>query len=646
MKTLWTMASAHRRTLVATTLLALCAGLLFFPNLLNARAMFASNAALTPLYGSAPQWTRGAHIVSPHNQADTLTVSLMLKTSHQAELQTLTKSLYDPTSSSYHQWLKAGEFNAQFGPSSADIATATNFLTQSGLHVMTQAAGPMMLFATGNTAQVASVFHTHINDYTLTNGTTYYANANDVLLPSYLSSNVLGVYGLSNFNAYKSYDRIESSGDTSNGTNAPPPPAYGGGPLGSGLTPSQIAGIYNVAPVYKQLKDKGHGTTLALFELSGYTANDIEAYTDQFGLPNAKLVDKKVLGGATNNSGAGEVELDIELQIALAPRADKFLVYQAPNTELGSLAEYQQIANDNKADAISTSWGVPCEYGVTSQLTLSENQIFLQMATQGQSLFAASGDAGAYGCTRAGIPLPANQGLQVGDPNNQPYNTAVGGTSFKKLDKTITFDPKSDPNPAYPGTDKELTWIRPNCTATACDGGGSGGGVSRIWGSPDYIYDSNGNPLPGVIETKANGYDKDYSQVGAYCNQQPGVQCRQNPDVSLDADPATGYSVYCTDPADSFCRTGEFGQPGWIRLGGTSCAAPLWAAIAALDIEHHGGKRLGLFNYILYPFDSTAGYAHQFHDITQQDNGYYPAKPGYDMATGIGTPDVYNLITA
>ena len=137
--------------------------------------------------------------------------------------------------------------------------------------------------------------NTQINDYTLTNGSTYYANANNVLLPSYLSSNVLGVYGLNSFDAYKSYDMIESSGNTSNGTNATPPPAYGGGPLGSGLTPSQIASIYNVTPVYKQLKDQGHGTTLALFELSSYKASDIAAYTKQFGLPNAKLADKKAL---------------------------------------------------------------------------------------------------------------------------------------------------------------------------------------------------------------------------------------------------------------------------------------------------------------------------------------------------------------
>ena len=212
MRTLWMMASAHRRTLAATLMLALCAGLLFFPNLLNARAALNNANALSPLYGSAPQWTRGAHVVGPHSAADTLTVGMMLKTSHQAELQNLTKSLYDPTSSTYHRWLKAGAFNAQFGPSSSDIAAATNYLTQSGLHITTSTAGPMMLFATGSTAQVASVFHTQINDYTLTNGATYYANASNVLLPSYLQSSVLGVYGLNSFDAYKSSDMIESTG--------------------------------------------------------------------------------------------------------------------------------------------------------------------------------------------------------------------------------------------------------------------------------------------------------------------------------------------------------------------------------------------------------------------------------------------------
>jgi subtilase family serine protease len=124
----------------------------------------------------------------------------------------------------------------------------------------------------------------------------------------------------------------------------------------------------------------------------------------------------------------------------------------------------------------------------------------------------------------------------------------------------------------------------------------------------------------------------------------------------LNPAPATPYSIYCTDPGDSFCAGGEFGQPGWIRLGGTSCSAPVWAGIAALDITRHHA-RLGLFNYIVYPFDSTAGYASQFHDIISNfTNGSggtvngqvvppgYAANAGYDLETGVGIPGIYNFI--
>jgi hypothetical protein len=175
-------------------------------------------------------------------------------------------------------------------------------------------------------------------------------------------------------------------------------------------------------------------------------------------------------------------------------------------------------------------------------------------------------------------------------------------------------------------------WITYPCTTVACDGGGSSGGVSRIWAEGDYAFDANGNPLPGVVEAG-------YSEFGAYCGQQPGLLCRENPDVSLDGDPVTGYSLYCTDAA------GGCSQIHWFPIGGTSCSSPIWAGIAALyDVHHHG--RQGLFNYIVFPFDSDAGYASQFHDITGYNNGFYPAGKYYDMATGIGTPNVFNLVNS
>ena len=626
--------------LAIMVMLSLTLGTFFLHS--STRAAESSNVTLP---NSAARWIPSAHILGHHKSNDQMTIGLMLKTMSLVQQKALVASLYHPKSSSYHQWLSSAQFNQDYAPSQSRLSIAQAFLTQSGLHLVASPDASLQL-ASGTTSQVEAALHTTINDYTMAHGNTYYGNSTNVQLPSSLSSSVLGVFGLSNVPVAQSYDQI----DTSTNPNAAPPP-YGGGPFGSGLTPTQIAGIYDSNRVYHQLKNQGQGTTLAVYELAGYTSSDITFYENHYDLPHVKLVNKLVLGGATTHNGAAEVELDIELQIAMAPGMKQLLVYQAPNTELGALSEYMQMAKDNQADAISSSWGIPCEFFVNSQITLAENQIFLQMASQGQSIFAASGDAGAYGCSRVGILPPAGQELQIGDPNNQPYITSVGATSFQGPDGITTFDPGKNEHPSYPGSTLELPWTD-GCDPQTCAGGATGGGVSRIWAEPDYAANlTTGQYFPGVIGS--------YSQGGSYCAQQPGVICRENPDVSLDGDPSTGYSIYCTDPGDSFCSVGEFTtKPGWIRLGGTSTSAPLWAGIAALDITLHKHTRLGLFNYIVYPFDSTSGYASQFHDIISNfSNGSggtigtqvvppgYTANPGYDLETGVGTPDIFNLIT-
>jgi kumamolisin len=287
--------------------------------------------------------------------------------------------------------------------------------------------------------------------------------------------------------------------------------------------------------------------------------------------------------------------------IAMAPGLNGIEVYNAPNTGMGAILAYQQIATDNTAQIVSTSWGL-CEANTTSTLVSSENTAAMQMAMQGQSVFAATGDSGAYEC--------GNSNIAVQDPSTQPYFTAVGGTSFG------SFDPGSDPNPTYP-TGQEVIWNN-GCSSTGCHGS-DGGGVSTLWGDPGFQAGA-----PGVDESG-------YSQSGSYCNQSSGVPCREVPDVALNADPQTGYSVYCTDPGDSLCG-------GWGQIGGTSAAAPLWAGIAALlDVQQRG--LVGQFTSFLYQLDPN-GYNSQYHDITQGDNGFYPAGADYDMASGIGTPDI------
>lgn len=581
----------------------------------------AASPSFVSLPNSAPITGTAAKAIGHHNSGDTLTVGVVLALSDTIGQHALLKSLYAQGSPTYHAWLTPQQFTSRFAPSTHDSIAVQQLLTRAGLHLLASSS-PTLLLAQGTTTQVETAFHTTIADYTLPGGSVVYANSSEVLEPANLVGKIIAVLGLSNIATSASHKVLSRKQGS----------RYGAGPKGSGLTPSQITGIYNIDPIYKKLNDAGKGETIALFEQSSYIESDIYKYTNAFGLPATHLVNIPVLGGTKDHSGADEVDLDIELAIATAPKVDKILVYKSGTTDIESVDQYQQIASDNKADTVSTSWGGCGEYYLKSQVTQAENQIFFQMATQGQSIFSATGDYAAFGAC-PDLNLPPNEALQIGDPNNTPYITAVGGTSFETPSGQILFDPGKNLHPTYPGVNKEKVWITYPCSSKNCDGGGSSGGVSRIWAEGDYAFDSNGNPLPGM-------YEKGYSQTGTYCGQQPGVQCRQNPDVSLDADPATGYAIYCTDPG-SGCKNGG----PWFGFGGTSCASPIWAGIAALYDAHHHGRQ-GLFNYIVFQYDSAAGYAHQLHDITGYNNGYYPATSYYDMATGLGTPDVFNLVTA
>jgi subtilase family serine protease len=142
-----------------------------------------------------------------------------------------------------------------------------------------------------------------------------------------------------------------------------------------------------------------------------------------------------------------------------------------------------------------------------------------------------------------------------------------------------------------------------------------------------------------------------------------GQPCREEPDISANADPLTGYAEYCTGSSyvspnptgtdyESACYglTKTPGAPGWLHIGGTSLSAPLWAALFS-DRDAFHGHRSGSANYLLYRlFDDPFTYATDFHEITgfgqvSNNNGYYPVTPGYNEATGIGTPNFTGLIT-
>ena len=549
--------------------------------------------------------------------------------------------------------------------------------------------------AIGTSTQIDAAFATTVDNYRSAQGVSFYANAAPASVPTSLASNVLGVVGLTNTVRMQSTARV-ASGDSQGGR---PPEhgknceipypntlaelqaiplngpfnGYGGGPGCSGLTPSQTNSIYNAPNAGPRAA--GAGRTVAVFELSAYNHSDISNWAQTFygAFYRPRLVDINVDGGplAPNTSqcppgdtcvygygGDIEVEADIEQDLTVAPDASSVLVYNAPNDFTGQteLDEYATIANQDTADSVSSSWA-SCEPDVGLAYAQAENLIFEQMAAQGQSMFAASGDSGAFECLADGT-FSDYAPLEALDPASQPWVTSTGGTSFE------SFDPGSNPSPSYPsGTEavwntldvcsgnNSSTATSPGITNCSTYGAG-GGGHSIFWPMPNYQRG------PGVINPDTV-FGPNNCALAA--RNQP---CREEPDISANADPLTGYAEYCTgstylsanNPAGiayaSACNglTKTPGAPGWLHIGGTSVSAPLWAALFS-DRDAFRGYRSGNANYQLYGlFNNYGAYGTDFHEITgfgqvSDNNGFYPVTPNYNEATGIGTPNFNGLIT-
>jgi subtilase family serine protease len=525
------------------------------------------------------------------------------------------------------------DFAARFGPPSALLAQLDSFMRGAGLHAV---AGPSSFLARymGTTRQVAAAFHTQIADFRLPDGGMGYANTTPLQIPAALAGTISGVIGLDSVTQARPFIMRPARGRAQ--------PQFGAAPgYFGGLTPSQIRGIYSADPIYEHVN--GGGRTSGVFELSGWSFSDVRAYEIRFGLHDTFLQQVNVDGGPTHHFAAGEVALDIDMQLALAAGVSRIYVYDAPDTVQGLVDEMAAIARQNLVDALSISWGV-CEADRTAATMQAELTALEQMASQGESAFAAAGDYGAYGCeyrdAQPGPYLSFTNTLQVDDPASDPYITAVGGTSFFG-----TYDPGHLTTPAYPGG-KEYVWnTLNNCMNRPfyyqgqnlgyCPYGAGGGGNSRVWARPSYQRNS--------------GVSSRYSAVAPWCKARSGTPCREVPDVAIDADPNTGYGIYCADTGDPLCAS----SPGWNEVGGTSAGAPLWAAIAVLADDYHH-RRQGLLNMHLYVYDTTSGYRYDMHDIahaatftyagvryTVGTNGYFPVTPDYDMATGIGTPIIY-----
>ena len=273
------------------------------------------------------------------------------------------------------------------------------------------------------------------------------------------------------------------------------------------------------------LGDLGSGVRVALYELEPNLPSDITAYKKCYGV-STSVSYHKVDGGAGSGAGSGEAALDIEDVLGLAPDV-AIDVYQSPNTGAGALDNYAAIFNADTDAVVTTSWGV-CELLESQSTVSSEQTLFAQANSQGETVFAAAGDDGSTDC----YPGSDGSDISIDDPGSQPYVDGVGGTKLTSSAETV--------------------W-----NESSNGSGAGGGGVSEDWCMPSYQYQTT---VPGLINS--------HSVKNTGCPAAEGTYVREDPDVTADADPFTGYVIY---------HGGS-----WTEIGGTSAAAPLWAAVAAL----------------------------------------------------------------
>lgn len=566
--------------------------------------------------GSLPPLLKLSKVIRHSSSSRILQMSMGLTLQNRSQLDTLLSQQYNPASPNYHQFLTVAQFTQQFSPSPAQQQQVIDYLTQQGFTITQTYPDRLMIDFSGPASLAEHVFGVTINDYSGPKGFNFFSNANVPTLPASIAADVAYIGGLDNANIYRHPPVLSRSKPALSGKAGANCPTEG---HGSGSATSQVAYIpsqFATAYDYAGLHNAGllgAGQTVGVFELDGYSQSDVQTYTQCFGGGNVS-VSNVVLDGFNGQPGQGavEVELDMEVIMSMAPKLGKLLVYEAPNTTQGYNDEFARIVND-RTPVVSVSWG-DCETNMTQQEVQQENTFFQTAAAQGQTILVASGDSGSETC----FQQTYNPALITDDPASQPFVTGVGGTNLT-LNNSNTYA-------------SEHVWNG------GLLGGAGGGGLSQYWKQPSW------QTGPGTHGSYANGM-------------------RQVPDVSLDADPTTGYPIYCT--AGSSCSSsggiGGIGSAsGWLTIGGTSAAAPMWAAMVALANEEAavGGKGpVGFLNPALYQIASGANYHTDFHDIVPPtdptipsnndevgiNGGAYPVTNGYDMATGWGSFDATKL---
>ncbi len=536
--------------------------------------------------------------------AQPVTIIVVLTRDRQAAFDRYLRDLYDRRSPNFRHFLSQRQIADRFGPSERSYARVRTYLEVNGFQIVEDAPNRLTLTVRGTRDDAARAFDVEIADYQR-GGRTFFANAGEPALPADLAPHVQAVAGLSDFAAPDRVDKEQFLNACEAITVAfgllalglevlalpvalaallcflvhwfaqpptkpkpPPNPPYDKPRKRRRRRGRAIErGIATTAPDQTQEVD-GTGQIVGLVEFDTFQTSDVADFLTLFKMPAAQLANvTQVHVNGGATAGANQSEVLIDIDaILVAAPGARVVVYDAPFRGAGN--SFQPVLNRMISDGVTviSNSWAYCEDQTSLADVQSIDAILQNAAAAGVSVFSGSGDTGSTCLDGAANTIPV--------PADSPHVTAVGGTR-------LTLDP------AYLYGSE--TWWDGGASTPITGQGGFG--TSKFFPRPSY---------QDGLTASAN---------------------RSVPDVAVNADPATGI-VIC-QASDGGCPTGKL-------YGGTSLAAPTWAAFAAL-LNDSEGVNLGELNPSIYPLANSVG----FHSAVSM---------GSDFAhVGLGSPNLNPL---
>ena len=606
-----------------------------------------ANSSRAALVGSQPPRAHLAHdlgAVDPATPLQSITMYFSRTAQQQSDLDALIAAQQNPSSPQYRQWLTPAQFGARFGVADADIAKTESWLESQGFTVQSVSPSRNSITFAGTAATAASAFGAPLHRYTL-NGENHIAPSADLTLPASLAGIVSDVRGLSDYRPHAHVRKGDGAAFKPDFTSSQTSNHF--------LTPGDIAVIYDIKAAYSAGYN-GTGQTIAIMGQSAINTTDITNFQTAIGhttkAPNVILVPNT--GNSQIYSGdESESDLDLEYASGVATGATVDFVYVGANATASVFDSLTYAIQNRTAPILNISYG-ECESALGQAQYTTLNATLQQAVSQGQTIVSAAGDDGSSDCYSTGQSASSSEQLAVDFPSSSQYVTALGGTEFPSSavasTSSVYFQAASGSDVVVSALSyiPETVWNDDSAASISSGLSAGGGGASMYTPTPSWQNTS----VPGISTTPTN---------------------REVPDIALDASPNDAPYAYCTSDNTAWasgqagsCTAGlrDSSSQDLTVAGGTSFAAPIFAAMVAIINQAKGYTYQGLVNPTLYSLASNpTTYASAFHDITSGNNACtigvtycgtggqttdYAATTGYDEASGLGSVDLNNLLTA